>query len=245
MERKISKTITWLVVFSIAMGFMESAVVVYLRKIYYPDGFVFPLQTIDGKIAFTEIFREAATITMLLTVGILAGRTKTERFGFFVFCFGIWDITYYIFLKLILGWPESLLNWDILFLIPVTWVGPVIGPVINSLTMILLALLITHFTNKGIRVFISSREWLLFILGSLIIIFSYTEDYLSFMLNEFDLWELFTAPISQKVIVYAREYVPQYFNWGLFIAGQVILLTSLLHFYGRNRKILRAEPGDN
>jgi len=244
MEKKISPTIAWLIVFSLAMGFMESAVVVYLRRIYYPEGFMFPLETIDGKIAITEILREAATIIMLLTIGIIAGRTKTERFGFFIFCFSIWDITYYVFLKLILGWPESLLTWDILFLIPVTWVGPVIGPVINSLTMITLALLITHFTNESIHVFISPREWLLFILGSLVIIYSYTQDYLSFMLNEFDLWELFTVPTSQKIIVYAREYIPEYFNWSLFIAGQVILITSLVHFYGRNQKLLKSESSN-
>jgi hypothetical protein len=37
------KTIIWLAVFSMAMGYLESAVVVYLRKLYYPDGFKFPL----------------------------------------------------------------------------------------------------------------------------------------------------------------------------------------------------------
>jgi len=131
-----------LTIFAIAMGFLESAVVIYLREIYYPEGFAFPLNIIHGKIAVTEILREAATIVMLVSVSILAARRWIIRFAWFIYLFAIWDIFYYVFLRVLLGWPESLLTWDILFLIPTTWVGPVLAPVINSLTMILLAILL-------------------------------------------------------------------------------------------------------
>ncbi len=148
MNKKTLTLFLWISIFAVAMGYLESAVVVYLRKIYYPDGFKFPLQAIDKQTGLIEMFRELATLIMLAGAGILAGRTRTEKFGFFIFCFAVWDIFYYVFLKLLLNWPESLMTWDILFLIPVTWVGPVIGPVINSLTMIVLAFLISYFTDK-------------------------------------------------------------------------------------------------
>ena len=99
-DTKSSFRILWIVLlFSIAMGFLESAVVIYLRKIYYPNGFSLPLVAIDKDILLTELLREAATIIMLLTVGIIAGKTKVSRFAYFIFCFGVWDIFYYVFLK--------------------------------------------------------------------------------------------------------------------------------------------------
>ena len=112
------------------MGFMETAVVVYLRKIYYPDGFQFPLIPIDADIALVEFLREAATITMLLGIGILTGKTSSQKFAFFIYCFAIWDIFYYVFLKVLLDWPESRFTWDIIILIPEHWVGHEIDPCI-------------------------------------------------------------------------------------------------------------------
>src|SRR5690348_14185303 len=109
----------WLSLFAIAMGFMESAVVIYLRKILYPGGFQFPLMPISNDLAMVEIFREAATMIMLVGIGILAGRSVKEKFAIFIFCFAVWDIFYYVFLKIFLDWPQSLMTWDILFLIPV------------------------------------------------------------------------------------------------------------------------------
>jgi hypothetical protein len=221
------------------MGFMESAVVVYLREIYYPDGFDFPLKPIGQNIGITEILREAATLIMLITFGIIAGRTKTEKFGFFIYCFGIWDIFYYVFLKLLLGWPESLLTWDILFLIPVIWVGPVIGPVINSLTMILLAVLISYFTNLNPATRIKPMEWILFITGSVVIIISYIEDYISYMTDKFSLLELFDTTQINVITEYAADYQPVNFAWWIFVTGEVILLVTIYSFFARNKKALK------
>lgn len=224
-----------LVIFSIAMGFMESAVVVYLREIYYPNGFNFPLKAIADSVLLVEILREAATLIMLLTIGILAGRTRTEEFGFFIFCFAIWDIFYYVFLYFLLGWPESLLTWDILFLIPVTWVGPVLGPIINSITMILLALLINHFTSIKEKTRIKIGEWCLLILGSIIIIISYTEDYIRYMTKKYDFSDLFKLSENQKLMDYAELYIPVSFSWWIFITGEVLILLAIFIFYKRNR----------
>lgn len=110
------------------MAFLESAVVVYLRAIYYPDGNLFPMKLIEGRIAVTELWREAATMVMLITVAVIVSKRAIERFAWFIYAFAIWDIFYYVFLYFLLGWPQSLLTWDILFLIPVTWTGPVLAP---------------------------------------------------------------------------------------------------------------------
>ena len=93
----LRKTLFWVTFFSIAMGFLESAVVIYLRRMYYPHGFSFPLQPMPHDIAIVEIWREAATIIMLLAIGILAGRKPSEKFAWFVISFAVWDIFYYVF----------------------------------------------------------------------------------------------------------------------------------------------------
>ena len=119
------------------MAWVESAAVLYLRTLvnrlepYQPN----PLP-IAGTLGGTEWVREAATLVMLLTVGWLAGRTGRSRFGYFVAAFGVWDIFYYVFLIPLTGWPHSLLDWDILFLLPLPWWGPVLAAVMIAGLMI-------------------------------------------------------------------------------------------------------------
>ena len=98
---------------------------------YQPNAF--PPQ---AGIAPAEVVREAATLVMLLAVGGLAGRSWRSRLGYALVAFGVWDIFYYVFLKIITGWPHSLLDWDILFLIPLPWWGPVMAPVSIALVML-------------------------------------------------------------------------------------------------------------
>ncbi|MDW8289475.1 MAG: hypothetical protein RMM06_02025 [Armatimonadota bacterium] len=142
----------WVVLFAAAMGYVEAAVVVYLRDHYYPDGFPIPVQLGRMPIRFTripefegrmpqrtirtEIGREAATIVMLLTLALIGSNTFWQGLGVFLLAFGVWDITYYLFLKLLIRWPESLKTLDVLFLIPVPWIGPVWLPVSVSAVMI-------------------------------------------------------------------------------------------------------------
>jgi hypothetical protein len=126
----------WVAVFAGAMAYLESAVVVYLRQIYYPQGFDFPLATAATATILIEIGREAATIVMLIAIGVFCGRTRLQRFAYLMLAFGLWDIFYYVWLKLFIGWPESLLTWDVLFLIPLPWIGPVLAPVLVSAALI-------------------------------------------------------------------------------------------------------------
>jgi len=225
-EKKLFKTFLWLAFFSIAMGYMESAIVVYLRKIYYPDGFRFPLTPIETNIGVTEILREAATLIMLITIGIVAGKTKLQRFSFFIFCFGIWDIFYYVFLKVLLDWPRNLFDWDILFLIPVPWVGPVIAPCILSLTMISFAIVLTSFER---HLKIKTTDWLMLSAGSLIIIFSFIFDYISILLSQTD------SGNSEALLSEMNNYIPGTYHWWIFIFGECILIVTLLFIFRRSK----------
>jgi len=122
----------WSIVFlyAVAMAWVESAVVLDLRTMfaridpYQPN----PLPEI-GNLGPAEIIREAATMIMLLTVGVLAGRNWRSRLGYSAIAFGVWDIFYYVFLRRLTGWPHSVMDWDLLFLIPLPWWGPVLAPV--------------------------------------------------------------------------------------------------------------------
>jgi len=101
------RRIVWVSVFGVAFAFVESSVVVYLRSLYYPEGFTFPLKMMSTSHIGVELAREAATVVMLAAVGILAGTTGWQRFGYFLVVFGVWDVFYYVWLKVILDWPSA------------------------------------------------------------------------------------------------------------------------------------------
>ncbi len=230
---KLKRFLFTLTAFAIAMGFLESAVVVYIREILYPDGFGFPLSSMQGRLALTELLREAATIVMLVSIGILAAKSFSTGFAWFIYSFAIWDIFYYVFLWLLLGWPESLMTWDILFLIPTTWTGPVLAPVLVSLTMILLALVILFKAETGKDSRISWKVWAGLIAGSLVLIFGFIFDYTRHMLVHFTWLEMFQwkNPEVQEV---AMAYIPNRFPWWIFGIGEVIILVSIVWYRGFN-----------
>ncbi len=166
------------VILSIAFAYIESAVVVYLRAIFHPDGFAFPLTTfgLDPRwrpLLLTEIGREAATIVLIAAGCCLAGRNRRQRFAYFMVIFAVWDIFYYIWLKVLLDWPAGIMDWDILFLIPVTWASPVIYPVLVSITMLTFAALIVKYdyTKKPIKA--TLLDWTGFALACVIIVVSF------------------------------------------------------------------------
>ena len=134
-------------IFGIAFGYLEAVVVVYIRRILPEDGWkmVYNISGLvqflkDHKILFIEQTREVSTIVILAVVAILSGTKNRERLAYFLWIFGTWDIFYYIFLKIWLGWPESLFTLDILFLIPLPWITPVLLPVACSLVMMGIAI---------------------------------------------------------------------------------------------------------
>jgi len=228
--KPVIRVIAYLTIFSIAMGFMESAVVVYLRALYYPDGFVFPLVPLESRILLTELLRELATLIMLIMAGIIAGKNSAQRFVFFLFCFAIWDIFYYVFLYLLIGWPATLLDWDILFLLPVPWIGPVLAPCLLSLMMILLMIMVVWLQENQRMVKFGLIDMILLASGSLVVIASFTKDY-------FRLIAGVDASTSGSGMMDAlRNFIPESFSWLLFGVGLLLLLTDFVNIFLRSFK---------
>jgi len=193
----MKRTLAAVAAFGIAFGFIEAAVVVYLRLNFYPDGFSFPLAEIPYHIGFTEIAREIATIIMLVSVGWLAGHRFLERFAYFAFAFAVWDIFYYVFLKVVLDWPASIFTNDVLFLIPLPWVAPVLAPVIVSVCLICASVIVLRREQTDRRVNFHAKQWITVVIGGILVIASFLMD---------------TGAALQ-------QQMPGTFNWLFFAAG--------------------------
>ena len=201
------KQLLWLTVWGVTFGYMEAAVVVYLREIYYPEGFSFPLVIIQDHILLTEVLREAATLLILWATACLTYKRLQSRFAAFFLLFGLWDIFYYIFLKLLLLWPESMNTWDILFLIPVPWAGPVWAPVLVSIGFIYTGTIILFYNHKNRFITFDRRFVLLELFSALLII-------LSFMIPGSSILE---------------QHTPTHFPWTLFLTGFLVGLAVFLY----------------
>jgi hypothetical protein len=164
--------ISWLAAFGIAFGVVEGAVVVYLRAIYYPQGFGFPLVLPADRLLIMELVREVATLVMLAAVARTSGRGGWDRFGVFCLLFGIWDLIYYLVLWIALGWPETLMTWDVLFLLPLIWVGPVLSAVLIAISLVLAGGMLLRADSQGLTprpdrwVWAGAGAALLLLLGS-------------------------------------------------------------------------------
>jgi len=212
-----SRRLVWTGVFAVAFAYVESAVVVYLRAIYYPEGFAFPITLVPDALSSVEIGREAATIVMLIVAGALAGSDLWERFLLFCIAFGVWDIFYYVWLWVFLRWPPSLLTWDILFLLPVPWVGPVLAPVLVAVAMIACCGMLLRIKARGVRLSFGPGVWALAVAGGLVVLASFMID--------------FRSAIDGTM--------PQPFRWWLFGAGMAAGLAA----FAAGVRGLRAEPG--
>jgi hypothetical protein len=148
-----------LALFGASFGFVEAAVVVYLRTAggafgHYSSTIselryssptyqqaISSLAQFPAALRTIEVFREAATMIMIGSVSLLAGARAKERWGSFLWAFAVWDLTYYAGLWAILRWPSSLKDYDVLFLIPVPWVAQVWYPLlVSALTLLIVAL---------------------------------------------------------------------------------------------------------
>jgi len=166
------------VVFSIAFGYIESAVVVYLRAIFHPNGFTFPMDvfalTAQGKrLLVTEIGREAATLALILAAAQLFGVNRQERVAYFMLIFAIWDIFYYVWLKVLIDWPTTLMDWDVLFLIPMAWASPLLYPVLVSMGMFAFAVVILHRSSQRRLLPVTSGDVLAWSAAAILIVASF------------------------------------------------------------------------
>jgi len=206
----------WLIicVFAIAMAWVESAVVFDLRTMvdrlepYQAD----PLPLI-GKLGPVELVRELATMIMLFTVGMLAGKTWPQRLGYSAVAFGVWDIFYYVFLKVMYGWPHSLLDWDILFLLPLPWWGPVLAPMLIAGLMIIWGTRVTQFagtTTPSGRTFVA---WSLNFAGMFVALYVFMTD---------------TLRVAHLGVPVVRQVLPAEFNWPLFLVALALMAAPIV-----------------
>ena len=207
-------------IFAIAMAYLESAVVVYLRAMYSIKDLLRDTPLLTDPYTVIEVGREAATLVMLIIIGIISGNTWQKRIAYSIYAFAIWDIFYYIWLFLFIQWPKSLFEWDILFLIPLPWWGPVITPVIISFLLIL----ISYLVIIDAKFKITSFDWIIFSLSIIMILFTFMEDSIKTILS------------GGKNI---NEVRPTDFNWILFLIAYIsMIITSIKVFYaGRNDRL--------
>jgi hypothetical protein len=201
-------------VFAAAMAWAEAAVVLYLRVLvdrlqpYQPD----PLPHFGG-LGGAELIREAATLLMLLAVGFLAGRNGRTRIAYSLFAFGLWDIAYYIFLIPLTGWPRSLLDWDILFLIPVPWWGPVIAPVCIAALLAAGGAIVALYDREERPLRPGWTGVLSGASGAALVLYAFMADALT---------------AAGRGVEAARGVLPVDFSWTPFVFGLVLLSVPVL-----------------
>ena len=215
------RAVAALFLFGISFGYLEAAVVVYLRAIYDPirrelhperaPNDLFPLITPQQLVntgpenahrLAIEVGREAATMLMLAAVALAVARNLHQWIAAFAIAFGVWDISFYAFLKLMIHWPDSLSTWDILFLIPLPWVGPIWAPVLVALTMIVCGLI--SLRAGGIRG--TAAHWIGVLGGAAVIILAFVWDFRNTTAGG---W-------------------PNHFNWPLLLVGEAIGLCAFI-----------------
>jgi hypothetical protein len=220
------RTATGLFLFGISFGYVEAAVVVYLRTIYEPirlrvnpnrtPGDLFPLMTYaqlrDAApervgLVDVEVVREAATLLMLAGIALVAAGSRKLWLPAFAVAFGTWDLFYYVFLKVLVGWPASLLTWDVLFLIPVPWDAPVLAPLIVSVSIIITGLVALR---RSVRM--GRSHWIALTLGGFLIVLSFIWDYPNIIAGG----------------------LPHRFTWVVFAIGELLGVTAFLHALRRS-----------
>jgi len=209
-EQNTERTRWWVVVgFAIAMAWVEAAVVLYLRTL---TGRIEPYQANPlpdfAGLERPEMIREAATLVMLLAVGWLAGRTSRTRLAYSLIAFGVWDIFYYVFLRVLTGWPHSLGDWDILFLLPLPWWGPVLAPVSIALLMILWGTIVTQSERIAPAPCHSWKVLVLSFSGIMVTLFVFMSDAIRALGH------------GEQAV---RATLPTWFNWPLFLAGLALM----------------------
>jgi hypothetical protein len=196
-------------IYAVAMAAVEAAVVVYLRALHPVDAPVAALlAVIPDRLITLELGREAATLIMLLAVAVLAGRDRWERVLVFSLAFGIWDLFYYVWLWVFIGWPPSLLTWDVLFLIPMPWLAPVLAPVIVSVCLVAGALWVLALHRRGATAHFAPFVWVLAGAGAALVLLSFTLDY--------------------RYVVDRLEPPPAGFRWGPFGTGVVVAVGAFV-----------------
>jgi hypothetical protein len=189
--------------FAVAMAYMESAVVVYLQRALgiTPED-LFPLRQgyVVGNLAAIEVGREFATLVMLTAIGCLVGRRAVDRLAWTAVAFGVWDIFYYVWLWVFIGWPHGPSTWDVLFLIPVPWAGPVWAPIAVSVALIVAGLVAASEVGAGRMPVVNVARGAGAVGGGMIVVASFVANAPSLIAGD----------------------MPGWFPWPVFVAGMAL-----------------------
>ena len=166
------------VAFGVAFGYVEAAVVVYLRTALgiVPGAVMAHDPGTFGTFEGIEIARELVTLVMIAAVGWLAGRTRLERLAWAAVVFGTWDIVYYVGLWVAIGWPSALDTADVLFLVPVPWIGPVWAPLVVSGALVAAGLVAARRLRVDSPIAVGPARAAATLVGGLIVIGSFLLD---------------------------------------------------------------------
>jgi len=231
MTRQRRRRTRWfvVVVFAIGMSWVEAASVYYLRVLVDR---IEPYQTnplpIRGALSQVELVREAATMVMLVTIGRLAGRTRHAQLGYTAVAFGVWDIFYYVFLRMMGDWPRSLFDWDILFLLPLPWWGPVLAPISIAALMIVGGTLASQTTMRP-ATRLTRTLWSLQGLGIVLALYVFMADSLRVVHHGLDV---------------AMTVLPTAFNWPLFCVAFTLMAAPVARTGWRMRPRRPALPAE-
>lgn len=199
--------------FGVAFGYIEAAVVIYLRSVLgLESSGLFPISGAslgpESLLMTVEVQREAATLVLMAVPAFLASHRNVYRILSFLLIFGVWDLSYYGFLWLQLGWPVSLFSYDILFLIPTLWISPVLCPILISLSMVGYATLLMPFARRRRMPVPSWIHWLLIASGTALVLFSFIEN----------------------AEYYRQGGLPPQYSWPVFSAGYALAAAVALHY---------------
>jgi hypothetical protein len=228
-----SQWLRWAVVcfFAAGMAWAEAAAVLYIRTVVGRiDPYQQPPLPLAQNLGQVELVREVATLVMLFTVGWLAGRTWRSRLAYALVAFGVWDILYYVFLSLISGWPRSLLDWDILFLLPLPWWGPVITPMLIAALMIAGGTLVSQFDLPEQPLWPNRPTVALNIGGACLALYVFMSDALGVIGNGEEALE---------------NLLPDRFNWPLFVVALGLMAVPVLDLARQVRGRLRDRPTED
>jgi hypothetical protein len=219
------RRLAWIGIFALAMAFVEAAVVVYLRRVLGVVDLLRDVAVYDPAITLIEIGREAATLLMILAAGYATGSSLQSRLGFALYAFGLWDILYYVWLKVLLGWPASLLTEDVLFLIPLPWWGPVLAPVLVALISVTFGVLLVIRDATGRRVRLGWTEWMGVLAGMMVVIYTFMADAIG------------ALPAGAEAL---SRLKPVGFLWPPFLGGLAAMAVSLWRAARRSTRPARS-----
>jgi hypothetical protein len=154
-----------------------------------------------------EVGRELSTILLVTLMAWAVSRTVAQGFASFSLAFGVWDLAYYLWLRLLTGWPASLFDWDFLFAAPLPWVAPVLAPLLVAATMTGTGVVFLWLDASERPMRPGAGHWATVLLGAAAILAAFWWDFRNIM----------------------DEGYPNPFHWPLFLAGLGVGVAGFVH----------------